>query len=144
MSSAIIYKSSVDAATNLSPLSRIIVNGLALFAAYSVNFIACDLLYHDFNLQQSLKGSYWFILGPVLYVFGPGLAWVEAWLKSVVQNKKEAIKEKIEEGLKSIDPFGLFVLPSYIFKETLFNEQAIQNQRENILYLKEINRIEKG
>jgi hypothetical protein len=77
-------------------------------------------------------------------VFGPGLAWVEAWLKSVVQNKKEAIKEKIEEGLKSIDPFGLFVLPSYIFKETLFNEQAIQNQRENILYLKEINRIEKG
>jgi hypothetical protein len=69
MSSAIIYKSASEAGTNLSPLSRIIVNGLALFAAYSVNFIACDLLYHDFNLQQSLKGSYWYVFAIKTYQF---------------------------------------------------------------------------
>ena len=136
MSSVIVYSSSSAAASHLSPLTRLITDALSIFAAYSVNFIACDLMYHDFNLQQSLKGSYWFILGPVLYIFGPGLAWVEAWVKSIIQKEKSKLQGEIDKIKSALNPFDFIVVPS------LFSDKAIQSQQENIDYLRSINRID--
>ncbi len=122
------------------PLGRLLVDGISAFAAYGVNFIFCDLMYHSFNIQQSMKGSYWFVLGPFLYCFGPGLLWLQAWIKSIVSKDREKIKEKLEAWLKSIDPFDLFSLPASIFANSYLTEDAIQIQRENIEYLRNIRR----
>ena len=121
-------------------LMNLIVDGISLFAAYSLNFIVCDLMYHDFHLQQALKGSYWFILGPVLYVFGPGLAWVEAWIKTIVAKEKNKIKGVFENAWHNIDPFDLAVVPKTVMQQTLFTDEAIKLQQENLEYLREIGR----
>lgn len=122
-------------------LMNLIVDGISLFAAYSLNFIVCDLMYHDFHLQQALKGSYWFILGPVLYLFGPTLAWVDAWLKTIINKERNKIKGIVSGAWHSIDPFDLLVVPKAISLNTLFSDGAIKRQQENIEYLKEIGRI---
>ncbi len=123
-------------------LKNLIVDGVSLFAAYSLNFIICDLMYHDFNLQQSLKGSYWFILGPVLFVFGPTLAWVNAWIKTIITKEKNKLKGIVSGAWHAIDPFDLLAVPKAISFNTLFSDEAIERQRDNINYLKEIGRIQ--
>ena len=127
-SSVIVFKNSASTVAQ-SPLRRLLTDALSLLAAYGLNFIACDLMYHDFNLQQSLKGSYWFVLGPVLWIFGPGLAWVEAWLKEIIHKEKNKISGAIGKLKGTLDPFDLFT------------EDALTNQRSNIDYLRQIGRI---
>ena len=126
----------------LGILGKLVVDGVSLIAAYGLNFIVCDLLYHNFNLQQSLKGSYWFFLGPILYMFGPSIAWVEAWIRSILLKEKNKLKEILEDAWHNIDPFDLAIVPREVFAQTVLSEKALKLQRENIEYLKEIGRID--
>lgn len=139
--SSVIVQSGGGGGGGMSPLARIIVDGVSLLAAYGINFIACDFMYHNWNLSQSLKGSYWFFLGPILYIFGPGLSWVEAWIRTIIAKEKGKVKEKLEEWWKSVDPLGLLVVPKNVFSKTLLEDGAIEQQRANIEYLREIGRL---
>lgn len=144
MSSVIILK---DGGTQLltgSPLGKLILNVLSLGAAYCLNFVACDLLYHDFNIQQSLKGAYWFYLGPVLFVFGPTLKWVQAWLKSLIFKTKSKIKKALQDFVDDHLPpiFHSFTaIPVNIFANNFLTEEQLEIQRQELEYLKKINRI---
>ena len=122
-------------------LIDLIIDGLSIFAAYSINFVACDILYHDFNLRQSFKGAYWFILGPALYILGPELEWLDAWIKAMIYKEKNAIKEKLESWLKNILPGPLVKPVSFITNNSLFTEENIDSQNENVNFLHDINRI---
>ena len=128
--------------TGPSILGRLLIDGLTLVASYTLNFIVCDLFYHDFNLQQSLKGAYWFFLGPVLYVFGNTLAWVEAWIKALIYKEKNKLKGILENAWHKIDPFDLLVVPRRVFTDTVFSEKELDRQRDNLDYLKSIGRLD--
>lgn len=144
MSSSIIVSNTQGFLT--SPLASLIIDGLSLLVAYGANFIACDILYHDFRIQEAIKGSYWFILGPTLYIFGPGLEWLDAWIKELVYKERQKIKGKLG-GLFGgwLDKF----LPSKaiskpitaIAEKTLFSDKSITVQKEELAYLHEIGRI---
>jgi len=125
----------------MGPLTKILLDGLAILASYLINFIFCDLMYHNFNIKQSMRGSYWFILGPTLYIFGPSLRWLQLWIKSIIGKERMKIKEKLEEWLKNINPFGLLNFTTDIMDKTLFSEKAIEMQKDNMNYLIEIKRI---
>lgn len=128
--------------TGPSILGRLLIDGLALVASYTLNFIVCDLFYHDFNLQQSLKGAYWFFLGPVLYVFGTTFSWVEAWIKALIYKEKNKLKGILENAWHNIDPFDLLVVPRRVFTDTVFSEKELDRQRDNLDYLKSIGRLD--
>lgn len=119
-------------------LKNIIIDGLALFAFYSLNFIACDFVYHNFNLQQSIKGAYWFILGPFLFIAGPAIKKAELLIKI----ERDKIHNKIKGILNKIDPFNLLEQPMELLTESLIgNGEALNTQTQNMNYLKSINRI---
>lgn len=129
-----------------SPVASLIIDGLSLLVAYAVNFIACDILYHDFRIQEALKGSYWFILGPTLYIFGPGLEWLDAWIKDLIYKEKQKIKGGLG-GLfggwlgKIIHSDAITKPITAVVEKTLFSDKSITIQKEELEYLHEIGRI---
>lgn len=139
MQSAVTIVNTTSASTQqLTPLKRLIVDGISIIVNYGINFVFCDLMYHNFNIQQTIKGSYWFVLGPVLYIFGPTLKWVQLWIRALIGKEKVKIKEKLEEWWGNFDPFNIL---STIMDESLFSQDAIKIQKENLEYLHEIKRI---
>lgn len=119
-------------------LKNLIIDGLALFAFYSINFIACDLVYHNFNLQQSIKGAYWFILGPFLYIAGPAVKKLEF----IIKEERKKLQNKIKGIWHKIDPFDLLLEPVDLLTESLLGDgKVLETQIQNFEYLKSINRI---
>lgn len=139
-----IYSSSSSAVSSgflSSPVATILIDVITLFAAYVINFISCDLLYHNFRIREACKGSFWFILGPFLYVFGPGLVWLDAWIKVLLAKEKNKIKDKLKGSLGGLLP-SIFVEPvAFVAENTLFNEKSIEQQKENLEYLHKIGRL---
>ena len=69
-----------------SVLLGLITDVVALLAGYIINFVGCDLIYHNFDIQQSIKGSYWFFLekqdiGIIWHVVGFSRSLQSDWLK---------------------------------------------------------------
>lgn len=137
--SALVYSASSSAQGFLShPFESLIIDAITLFVAYGVNFIGCDLLYHNFRIREACKGSFWFILGPFLYIFGPGLLWVDAWIKAIIAKEKNKIIDKLKGSLP-----GWLVEPvSFVAGRTIFSDKAIQQQKENLEYLYKIGRLQ--
>lgn len=140
MSSAVILNTSTNVISG--PLGRLLFDGASIFVAIVLNFFTVDLMYNDFDIRESIKGSYWFVLGPLLYVLGPGLAWVDAWLKAIILKEKGVIKEKLQSWLKGIFPFLIKAPPSFLntLGDSILSEEQIKSQQEHMEYLKEIGR----
>ena len=112
---------------------------IAIFIAYTVNFIGCDLIYNSFNLHQTIKGGYWFILGPVLYWF-PTLF---KGLKKLIIYDLKQVKAKIiawwngDDGGSGITwwwGLGFNILDWIMNKIT--SDEYLQNVHDNMTYLK--------
>ena len=122
--SSVIVQSGGGGGGGMSPLARIIVDGVSLLAAYGINFIACDFMYHNWNLSQSLKGSYWFFLGPILYIFGPGVAWVEAWIRTIIAIEARAyFQESFLSSLSESSNFSkIFNVSALLLDRSIFQK----------------------
>lgn len=128
-----------------SVLQGLITDVVALLAGYVINFVGCDLIYHNFNIQQSIKGSYWFFLGPILYMFGTTIPWVMALIKTLFIKAKNKISGLFSTWWDSHDPFKVIGLNStpivmqYI-AEPSFSDENIQSMQSNVDYLKSLGR----
>jgi hypothetical protein len=123
-------------------LGRFITDALALLVGYGINFIGCDLMYHDWNLQQSLRGAYWFFLGPILYVWGTAIPWVMAWIKTIFFKVEHKIHSIFSAWWDDHDPFKVFGFSSTSFMtefvaKPFFSTENISMMRSNVDYLKE-------
>jgi len=117
----------------------------AIVIAYGVNFIGCDLIYHDFDVSQALKGSYWFILGPFLYIFGTTIPWVAGLIKVLFLKVERELKDLFSGWWDDHDPFkaiGLDSTPTVnrYLAEPFFSEESIGKMQDNVSYLKSIGR----
>lgn len=127
-----------------SLLGALIIDVASIFIGYTVNFIACDFIYHSFNVQQSIKGAYWFFLGPILYMFGTTIPWIMGLIKTLFLKTKHKLKELFGSWWDSHDPFkviGLNTTPiAMSVAGSVFSEQNIAIWQDNIDYLKSIGR----
>ena len=157
----IINTSSASSAVSTSSgpkgfLSRLIIDGLSIAVAYFFTFVACDLTYNDFSIVQSIKSSYWFVLGPMLYMYDNIIPLLEKIIqketKIILEDVKEALTKLYDQwkanhpGLEPITShpgaIGIFWgILSHITHAFVINEQVRQNMIENTQYLKKINKI---
>lgn len=89
------------AKSSMGILKRLVIDGLAVFAAYTLNFIVCDLVYHDFDVLASLKGSFWFIVGPILYLWNNLVPWFLHWISNEWDDAKAALHDLWVQFLES-------------------------------------------
>lgn len=128
-----------------SLLASLITDVVAVFAAYIINFVGCDFIYHSFNVQQSIKGSYWFFLGPILYMFGTTIPWIMGLIKAIFLKTKQKLKSAFSSWWDHHDPFKAFGLTTTPFMmeyvaDSIFDEENIALMQDNIDYLKSIGR----
>lgn len=118
----------------LGIIGRILNDVIAGVLAYTLTFIGCDLIYNDFNLQQSIKSSYWFFLGPFLWRWGTAIPFILEILKNFVEGKWNSIKGKLIDWAEGIIP-GL-MLPVVPYVGDLI-DSAGPSMIENYKYIEE-------
>ena len=82
-------------------LGRIIIDAVAFGISYVTCFIGCDLVFNHFSLQQSLKSSYWFFLGPFLWKWGTAIPWVYAIIKNMIENEWKKVEGELIDWIKN-------------------------------------------